>query len=850
MKRAAIWAFIVAAVTAQTLRAEQSAKADAEAGGKADASLNVYEIDPIRMDIFDNWRTIGRTKMHFLIWSAFEPGRRMIELWIEPSKAGQMVHGVERRGLKLPLPKAVRFRVWTNVTYLWVVLGDRQGRRVSSRIPLAGLRPCRWCDIELPLDKTVPMGVGAERIKELDLIAFLTRESAGEHEETTVRMCLSKLEAVYPKGVGPTNPTFTKQDLAKMLEPLPAMIDQVDRLMTQARDKGIDVRYPAVSRAVLHRYRGEVNAMYRDKDPFIAKRTARFLLECAKRTKHELQGMIEHPDQAIRVPNVPLKGLRCREGTFFSGDRPVILAGVCGWFGPGYFKQLSAMGYTALSIESGPRSTLPSENEIKPEGVNGIKAVLDAATQHNIVCDLLVSPHYFPDWARKKWPGTDATGWRQKTNNFMPWTITDLHFREVIAKHLSVLIPLVREHPALLSYDLINEAWYRLIPDFPAEQWAAYRKTHVRPGRRRATERTGGRKDTPSRSPARRMDEWQALSRMGTENVTEFLRWYIDELHKHDKVHPVHIKAINTVDVLSVDREAVGEALTANGMDAMPSWPDWTGRLGADFAWPFLRHDFHRSLQPDQPILDGEYHISSGPFAVPTNYFLAALWGLALHGRDMTACWVYDRVDDVSVYWHACGVEALGRSALDFVRLGSEIHAFQRQRGPLALYYGGTKTGDAYRACLFQDVDVRVVTDKRIRAGDLDDCNVLVIPFGSRLAKDLQERVAAFQKRGGQVIRCQACVGVPNMWRNVHRAVERAKLPRLVRTDQWGVECRSLLLGKRKLFYVLNHRRKPTEVRCKSDWPLANAVDLRTQTRFDATQFRMAPLEIRLVEVQ
>ncbi len=835
MNRTATWACVLAAVTAQALRAEQPTKTE----GKADADLNVYEIDPIRMDIFDHWRTIGRTKMHFLIWSAFEPGRRMIELWIEPSKAGQMVHGVERRGLKLPLPKAVRFRVWTNVTYLWVVLGDRQGRRVSSQIPLAGLRPCQWCDIELPLDRTVPMGVGAERIGELNLIAFLTRESAGEHEETTIRMCFSKLEAVYPKGVGPTNPTFTKQDLAKMLEPLPDMIDQVDRLMTQARDKGIDVRYPAVSQAVLHRYRGEVNAMYRDKDPFIAKRTARFLLECAERTKRELQETIEHPDQAIRVPDVPLKSLRCREGTFHSGDRPVILAGVCGWFGPGYFKQLSAMGYTALSIEIGPRSTLPSENETKPEGVNSIKAVLDAATQHNVVCDLLVSPHYFPDWARKKWPGTDATGWRQKTNPFMPWTITDPHFREVIAKHLSVLIPRVREHPALLSYDLINEAWYRLIPDFPAKQWAAFRKANVRSGRRRAAGRTGNQ----------RMDEWQALSRMGTENVTEFLRWYIGELHKHDKVHPVHIKAIDTVDVLSVDREAVGEVLTANGMDAMPSWPDWTGQLGADFAWPFLRHDFHRSLQPDHPILDGEYHISSGPFSIPANYFVAALWGLALHGRDMTACWVCDRVDDVSIYWHACGVEALGRSALDFVRLAPEIHAFQRQHGPLALYYGGTKTSDAYRACLFQDLDVAVVTDKRIRAGRLADSRVLVIPFQSGLAKDLQDRVTAFQKRGGQVVRCPAGVGVRNLWRNVHRAVERAKLPRLVRTDQWGVECRSLELGQRRLFYVLNHRRKPTDVHCKSDWPLANAVDLRTQARFDAAQFRMAPLEIRLVEV-
>ncbi len=789
-------------------------------------ACNVYEIDPIYVDIFDNWQTIGRTEMHFLIWGAFRPDATMIDLHIEPSKTGQRIHGIERKGLGLPLPKALRFKVWLDTTYLWVVLGDKQGRRVSSRIPVEGLRPCRWCDIELPVERMVPMGVGAKPITDLDLIAFLTRESAGEVEEAPVRIVLTDIEAVYPKGTGPTNPTFTKDDLAELIKPLPARIQVIDDLLGEAKAKGIDVRYPLVSRTVLDRYTKEVPSMYRDKDPFVTKRTAEFLLKCAKRTERELRSMLRDPRKVIPLPDVSLKHLRCREGTFFSKDRPVFLAGVCGWFNPGYFRQLSSMGYTALSIEIGPRSMLPEEGVVKRDGAKGILAVMDAATKHNMVCDLLVSPHYFPSWARKKWPGTDVTGWRQKTNNFMPWTITSPHFREIIAKHLSVLIPQVREHPALLSYDLINEAWYRLIPGFPKADWDAYRKKH------------------PKRN------EWQALSRFGTETVTDFLRWYIAELHKHDKTHPVHIKTIDTPSVLSIDREAVGEVLTANGMDAMPSWPDWTGRLGADYAWPFLRHDFHRTLQPDQPIMDGEYHISGGTYAQPSNYFQTALWGLALHGRDMTACWVFDRVDDVSLYWHANGVEALGRTALDFLRLGKEIHAFQRSRGPIALYYGGTNTSDAYRACLFQDLDIGVLTDKRIRGGALADSKVFVIPANSGLGKDILEKVEAFRQSGGVVARCQKGPRLPQLWRAVRRAVRQAELPKLVETDLWGVECRSLRLEGRKLFYVINHRRKPVVVEPKSAWPLRNAMDLITMTSFDASRFRLDPLETRLVEVE
>ena len=53
----------------------------------------------------------------------------------------------------------------------------------------------------MPLDKTVPMGVGADPIEDLDLIALLTRESAGEVEETPIRTCFSKIEVVFAKGV-------------------------------------------------------------------------------------------------------------------------------------------------------------------------------------------------------------------------------------------------------------------------------------------------------------------------------------------------------------------------------------------------------------------------------------------------------------------------------------------------------------------------------------------------------------------------------------------------------------------------------------------------------------------------
>jgi len=792
----------------------------------AAAEPNAYLFDPLWVDIFDNWKPIGRTEFRMLRRAAFEP-RPILMATMQISKAGQMVHGLQRDRLNLPLPDVVRFRAWMDAPYLWVVLGDKAGRRVSSRVPLPGMRPRHWCEIEVRLEETRPLGLGGEPIRDLDMIALLTRESSGEQRFSGPSRCYSsQFEAVYPPGTGPQNPTVTREELDGMLSSLPARIEEVDRLLADAEAKGVDTRYPRVSRTVLERYRGEVFSMIHPRDPLVAKRTAEYLLRCADRVRDEVKTLLDDPARAIRLPEIPLQNLRCREGSFFSGDRPVMLAGVCGWFSPEQFSQLSSMGYTSLSIEIGPRSMLPGEGETKPEGVNGIMAVMDAAVRHNMVCDLLVSPHYFPGWAREKWPSTDATGWRQKTNPFMPWTITDPHFRDVIARHLAVLVPLIRDHPALLSYDLVNEVWYRLIPDFPASQREAFQKAHPE------------------------LDEWQALSGLGVQNVTEFFRWYIGLLHQHDREHPVHAKVISTEEVLSVDREAVGEVLTANGMDAMPSWPDWSGRLAADFTWQLLRHDFHRSLQPDQAILDAEYHISGGVYPMPDRYVPAALWVLALHGRDVSDCWVFGRGDDVSLYWHANGVEGLGRTALDLLRLGREVHAFQRQRSPLALYYGGIDIEDAYRACLFQDLDVGIVTDRRIRAGRLADYKVLVLAQGTELPEDVAGFVDGHVRAGRLVVRGSSELSGRRLWQAVHEAVDRAGLARPVRADRWGVECRSVEPGSRRLFYVLNHRRGTADVALRSTWALSEAVDLRTQQPVDAHRLHLEPLAFHLLEVK
>jgi hypothetical protein len=62
------------------------------------------------------------------------------------------------------------------------------------------------------------------------------------------------------------------------------------------------------------------------------------------------------------------------------------------------------------------------------------------------------------------------------------------------------------------------------------------------------------------------------------------------------------------------------------------------------------------------------------------------------------------------------------------------------------------------------------------------------------------------------------------------------------------VECRSVSLGKRRFFYVVNHGRTPVVLRLKSKWDLSRVVDLRTGEAGLAK--KLGPLEFHVYEVK
>ena len=73
-------------------------------------------------------------------------------------------------------------------------------------------------------------------------------------------------------------------------------------------------------------------------------------------------------------------------------------------------------------------------------------------------------------------------------------------------------------------------------------------------------------------------------------------------------------------------------------------------------------------------------------------------------------------------------------------------------------------------------------------------------------------------------------------------------IKKLVSADQWGVECRSVKLGGRRIFYLINYQREPVDVQLRSSWPLTEMLELRTQTRMQGNRVHLEPLEFKLME--
>lgn len=704
--------------------------------------------------------------------------------------------------------------------------------------------------------------------------------------------------------------------LAQVEAGLPALRAAIEALAAQ----GVAVDYPRISLTVLEHFipwskedvaRGEVRrASYAADD----------LEQSLARARAEIAALKANPRSAPLVTRYRT-GKVGIEGTHFVGDLVrsdgAAARGPVFFTGYGHFGQVVEdlplfpdYGVNVIQIEIGPNSVLTAENQVSYDNIRNIQAALDRAAKNNVAVCLLLSPHYFPDWAMRKWPPLSLC-----RGGFLRYCIDAPESRAVIEKFLRVIIPELRGRPGLHSLCLSNEPIYNDTANCPITrrmwaQWLAREHGDIATLNKRLGTSFADFDHVPIPEnhdfSAPQFAEWVLFN---DERFAAWHRWMADIIHEIAPEIPVHAKIMawttDNRDTLAdgVDPQLFGDLSQISGNDCGESYPG-----GGEWAMGWQTQNWFYDLQHTacrEPVFNTENHLTPdrSTHYVSGAYFRAALWQGAVHGQGATTIWVWERTydrgsDAYGNVMHRPGcAEETGRVGLDLLRLAREVAALQQSPAPVALLYSrvaGAKSRDffpllrqLYVALNFTGVPIGVVSDRMAAANDFGPTKLLVLTAATHLSDDAFDGIARFVTRGGKLLlvgddnlrydrfgheRAAGDVKVvvagaetldkrlltgnasqPELHRRLVELTTKLKfVPAFRLADQrgrapWGVEFRVARTRGRRLLNAINYLAEPQRVTLRRDGAPVRARDLISGATL-GPQITLAPMQPLLLE--
>jgi hypothetical protein len=242
------------------------------------------------------------------------------------------------------------------------------------------------------------------------------------------------------------------------------------------KSRGQDVSYPRVPFTVLENFVGYVEEDARRGEVRRAFEQLHDMEAMAARTRRELREALAGRRQFAAVPQWTgtqrpvvksssfLAPVRLADGT--TVERPVFFTGY------GHFGQVVAdmekwpnYGTNIIQIEFGPSSVLPKEGVVDDAPMRNMLRTLDRAQKAGVAVCLLISPHYFPEWALAKWPHL-----RKHREGFLQYCLHAPEGRELLHRFVTAAIAPLKDHPALHSICLSNEPVNQEEPCEPAKR--------------------------------------------------------------------------------------------------------------------------------------------------------------------------------------------------------------------------------------------------------------------------------------------------------------------------------------------------------------------------------------------
>ncbi len=622
------------------------------------------------------------------------------------------------------------------------------------------------------------------------------------------------LNARLEPGGGTRTLSFVKESVASIhrgIESLRQQHRDLDSQLAEAEAAGVNVQYPRVTSAAVAiacEYAQYVAAEYGRKRPDVASRMLDQAGKLVARALTEVRQLAERPVLAPPVV-APLdldRGITIRDGGFYNGEQPVILLGL---MAAGRFEHhlqvidwSPRLGFNFHNITEpmGPNRHLTHRGEVIAENGEWVRRMLDAAAANHLAVDLHLQDHYyhgifsdeFPDvYDENRCPvGCHST--------YAPRCLENANNREILRRYLEVLIPRIKDKPALLSYDLGNESKYACSCRARMElfrQWLRQRYGDLDGVNRVWGTKLASLEELP---PAYAVDfpphaygpavysefyREHAAARFdyATFNQQRFMDWFgfmrrtvqaIDE----DALTWTKLMMIGVpyqehqLCGVGIDREAMAGLTEINGMDGCflgVYYPDLIGRRTERAYRNALFCDLLKSLAPDKPIMNGENLCADYNYSfVPPEAYRLALWESVIRGQAMTDIWIWsEALPHTPISQYASRpemIDAVGRTSLDIRRLTPQIVPFWSSPRQAAVLYSQTSITwsnaaegamyDVYMAVNNLGAAIGFVTERQLAAGLSGDLKLIIVPRANYLPEAVCASLREFVSKGGSLL--------------------------------------------------------------------------------------------------
>ncbi|MBK1879670.1 alpha-amylase family protein [Pelagicoccus mobilis] len=283
---------------------------------------------------------------------------------------------------------------------------------------------------------------------------------------------------------------------------------------------------------------------------------------------------------------------------------------------------------------------------------------------------------------------------------------------------------------------------------------------------------------------------WYDWMRFNMDRVNEWFQFLNDEVKAVDPAGKTHIKLWGEGSIHQdfvdegIDIEYVVDLVDVPGTDNQMSSStahyntrrnlDWQDRWILEWRTQAIMLDFVKSLAPNKPFFDSEWHGLSGgrwlDFHLPPEFVKAGLWLAGTNGLNAMNAWLWNRRSDgsvrASVYlatsdFQPIQMDAFGRAFKELNAHGNAVDSVVPSERYHIIYYSqdsAIQDGqypenliDVYEALKILNVPVGFTTPKRLGSVSIES-QTLIVPSTAYVSDADFAGIQAFAQAGGRVV--------------------------------------------------------------------------------------------------